>query len=89
MLDAILGQVFGFVWFVVRELVGYFTGKAILQGLSFGRLSVADLGRIHVRPFSIFWREGRQAVVTGSVAVAVGYIFWIATLVGTVLLLGR
>lgn len=71
---------------MTSQLVGYYTGKALVQGLTFGRLSVGDYGK---RPFSLWWRVGRQAMLNPDVAVAVGWLFWLGLAIGTIFLIGH
>ncbi len=82
MLDAVLRLVVEFVLYALAEFVG-FTGRVLVRGLSFGYLSVPE-GRN--RPFAIYWHEGQRVVVNDAIVVLIGWAFWIALFVCTILL---
>ena len=86
MLEAVLGQVASFLWFAISQFAGYYTGKALVQELTFGRLAVGDYGK---RPFSVWWRAGRQAMLNPDIAVVIGWIFWLGLTISTIFLVGH
>ncbi|SFJ27331.1 hypothetical protein SAMN05216304_10687 [Bosea sp. OK403] len=86
MLDAIVGQTLRFLWFVIAEIACFLTGKALVRGLTFGRLTVAGY-RETKKPFAFYWREGPQLVLNSGIAVLIGGAFWIALFISAIHLL--
>jgi hypothetical protein len=64
------------MWFSLTQSLGYWTGRAIIQGLSLGSLDVSDYGFRNQKPFKIFWRRGNQLVVSYLAAIAMGQLLW-------------
>jgi hypothetical protein len=87
MLETVLGQLLGFIGFAIRERIGHMTGKAVTQGLAFGRLFVAEPQDFRKSPFLPSWQIGRQRMVSGWVAKLVGYACWIGAAITSIVLL--
>lgn len=79
MLDAVLSLL---VEFIV-QIIGYVTGKALIRGLTLGRLAIGDYGR---RPFSLYWRVSGRTVLSGDVAILSGWGFWLALAVTSIVI---
>ncbi|SFJ56335.1 hypothetical protein SAMN05216304_109204 [Bosea sp. OK403] len=86
MLEAIIGQALRFLWSVISEIICFHTGKALVQGLTVGRLAVADYLETK-KPFALYWRVGPQLVLDSSIAGLVGGAFWIALFISAIHLL--
>ncbi|KRE23701.1 hypothetical protein ASE66_00025 [Bosea sp. Root483D1] len=89
MLEAILGFFGRLIWFSITQLLGYWTGRATIRALSLGSLEVSEYGYYNQRPFKLFWRRGRQLIVSFMVAIGVGQFLWFGAYFGTVVYLSR
>jgi len=79
LLEAVVGIVFQFI----VEVIGFLTGAALIRGLTLGKLTIGDYGR---RPFSVYWRESGHTVLSGHLAVLIGWAFWLAVIITAVVL---
>ncbi|WP_293808894.1 hypothetical protein [uncultured Bosea sp.] len=89
MLEAILGFSVRLVWFMLTQWIGYWTGRAAIQALSFGRLDVADLGYYNQKTFKPLWYNGRQPVVSFWIAIGLGQFLWFGIIAGAIVYLTR
>ena len=78
-LDAVLSLLAEFI----LQIIGYLTGKALIRGLTLGRLVIGDYGR---RPFSLYWRVSGRIVLSGDLAVLIGWGFWLALAITSVVI---
>lgn len=79
MLDAMLNLVAEFF----LQIIGYLTGKVLIRGLTLGRLAIGDYGR---RPFSLYWRVSGRTVLSGDVAILIGWGFWLALAITSIVI---
>lgn len=80
--DATVGFFARLIWFSLTQLLGYWTGRAIIQGLSLGSLDVSDYGYHNQKPFKIFWRRGKQPIVSYLAAIVLGQLLWFGAVLG-------
>lgn len=78
-----LEAAFSLVAEFILQIVGYVTGKVLIRGLTLGRLAIGDYGR---RPFSLYWRVSGRTVLSGDLAVLIGWGFWLALAITSIVL---
>ncbi|MGO4676496.1 hypothetical protein AB4Z40_26675 [Bosea sp. 2YAB26] len=79
LLDAVLGLMVEFI----LQIIGYLTGKTLIRGLTLGRLAIGDYGR---RPFSLYWRVSGRTVLSGDLAILIGWGFWLVLAITSIVL---
>ena len=89
MFEATFGFFARLIWFSLTQLLGYWTGRAIIQALSLGSLDVSDYGHFNQKPFKMFWRHGNQPVVSFLVAIPLGQFLWFGAFLGAMIYLSR
>jgi hypothetical protein len=89
LVEAAIAFLVRLAWFVMTQWIGYFTGRAAIQSLSFGRLDVAEFGYGNQKSAKPIWYQGKQPVVSFWIAVAVGQFLWLGVVVGAVIFITR
>ena len=77
------------IWVSLTQLLGYWTGRAIIQGLSLGSLDISDYAYHNQKPFKILWRRGEQPIVSYLAAIALGQFLWFGAIFGALVYLSR
>lgn len=89
LLETALAFVARLFWFSLTQLLGYRTGRAAIQTLSLGSLDVSGYGYYNQMPFQMFWRRGKQLVVSFLMATALGQLIWLGAFWGALICLSR
>ena len=89
LVEAAIAFLVRLVWFAMTRWIGYFTGRAAIQTLSFGRLDVAEFGYGSQKSAKPVWYQGKQPVVSFWIAIAVGQFLWLGAVVGAAIFITR